>query len=106
MIKKITKINIKDSGIRQNIVENLHVSHLTKSEQDKIIFMLMDGVSSRINATVWEKLLQEDRKELKKLSKKETIDYIATKIENFPKLVENITKQTINEFKQKRASKS
>lgn len=88
--------------IRQKIIESLNLSGLTKPEQDKIVFMIMDNISSRISIAIWDTLSGQDKEDLNNIEKKEFLDYISVKIKDFPKLVEDITRQTLYDFKGKR----
>lgn len=104
---KSKKINVGNQIIMQKIADSLSLAHLKKAEQDKIIFALMDVVSSKINMAVWGKLSEEKREGLKKAIKsgaREVLNYISSSVENFSELVENITRETISDFKKKRAN--
>lgn len=97
---------IKNQAIMQKIADSLNLTHLKKAEQEKIILALMRMVSAKINIAVWGKLSEEKRKKLKKAvksGKRQVLNYISSSVENFSELVENITRQTIIDFKKKRA---
>lgn len=91
---------------KQQIVKSLDISHLTKDQQDKIIALLMDNVSAKVNMVIWDKFLKEEKQELYHVSRigdnKKILKYITSKMGNFNQLVENTTRETIEDFKKKR----
>ena len=90
---------------KQVIVDSLNISHLKLSHQNEIISILMDNVLARLNFALWDKLSSSDKKDLKKVlagSGKKALPYLESKIENLPDLIENLTRQAVDDFKIKR----
>lgn len=101
----ITKINSQE--LRESVAKSLNLSNFTEQQQEKIIFALMGNVSSMIAIAVWKKLSAKDRAGLKKISGEgEFLKYVSSKIENFEGLVEQITKETTDEFKELRRNRA
>jgi len=90
-----------DEKIKQKIAESLDLLSFTKDQQDKIIQGLMNNVSSAVNISVLDQLSQEEKNELEKLSGNEeaTSDYLKNKIKDLPLLIEEVTKETIDNFR-------
>lgn len=88
--------------IKQRISETLGILDLTDSQQNKIISGLMDNISDRIDIAVYDKLAEEDRKKFQKISKMEDKEvilfFLKSKIRNLPLLVDEIVRETIDEF--------
>lgn len=95
-----------DKKQKQKIVKSLEIEHLTPSQQDKIISMVSENVSAKIDMIIWNKFIQEEKQELYKISRKgdnkKILKYLTRKIGNFSQLVEDITRETIEDFKSKR----
>ena len=87
---------------KQKIAESLDLLGFTNSQQNKIISGLLDNISARINIAIYDKLTEEDRQKLQKISrtkKKDAIlNYLKPKIRNLHLLVDEITRETIEEF--------
>jgi hypothetical protein len=88
---------------KQQIIDNLKLSSLTPSQQDKIIKGLMDNIAARINMAVLDNLSSDEKKEffkvLKSKKKSSVLKFLNKKIENFSDLAEKISVQTVSEFK-------
>ena len=101
-------MSIKSKAFKQQVAKHLNVSHLTASQQDRIVSVLMDSVSDNITMAIWDRFLEQEKKEMKgiltKSGQKQPLDYIGSKINNFPKLVEDITRQTMDDFRKRRAA--
>jgi len=99
---KNKKMVISNEEIRQKIVDSLNLSNLEKSKQDKVISIFLNSVSLRISIAVWDKLSEKDKSKISKIIKlgsKEFLNYINSHVSNFTELVENITRQTIHDFR-------
>ncbi len=87
---------------KQKIAESLNLLGFTDSQQNKIISGLLDNISARINIAIYDKLTEEDRQKLQKISrakeKDAILNYIKSKIRNLRLLVYEITRETIEEF--------
>lgn len=93
-------------AIKQMIADDLGISGLTKSQQDDIIAQLNDTISLKVTLVAWKSLSKEDKDEFKKAVQrgdKKTLDNLPLYIENFYQTVESITKQTVQDFKKKKA---
>ena len=68
----------------------------------------MDSVAAKVNLAVWEKLSAEDKKALEKVlvsSKNEKVlDFMNSKVKDFSRLVEDVTRQVMTDFRKKRAA--
>jgi len=103
-MKTRNKNIVQPEIINQAIINSLGLSGLTKIQQNKIVSLFAEIISSKINVAVWHKLSPENKNELKSLRGKKKLDYIASDIKDFSKLVEDVTRETIRDFKQKRMS--
>ncbi len=98
--------NAISEDIKNAIVTGLDLSNLEKKEQDSIVSVVFDNISRRVNMAVWEVLSDDDKEglvEVLRLNPKEVFEYISSKVDGFPSLVENVTRQTLDSFRQKRA---
>jgi len=91
---------------KQQIIKSLSIGHLTNFQQDKIIGMVLENVSAKLDIIIWNAFLTEEKKKLYSASKigesKKVLRYIISKIGNFNQLVEDTTRETIKDFKAKR----
>lgn len=92
-------VAIGDKEFRKNIAEKLGLSYLTENQQNKLIFMFMDIVASKINVAIWDRLSKDNKNQLKKMSSKKALNLVHSQIKDLPQLVEAITRQVANEFR-------
>ena len=101
-MKKVSRASAKNY-----IARGLHISHLTKAQQEKIVAMLMESVAARMNVAIWSNFSDVEKNELKKMlqkaSEKKVLDYISSRVNNFSGLTEDITRQTIADFRKRRS---
>lgn len=87
---------------KQKIAESLNLSGFTNSQQNKIISGLLDNISTRINIVIYDKLTEEDRQKLQKISRTKekdvVLNFLKSKIRNLHLSVDEITRETIEEF--------
>jgi translation elongation factor EF-Ts len=95
---KNTSINLK-----QQIADKLNLSSFSAPQQQKIISGLTENISNRINLAVFERLTEEERKELQKLAKANkkagVLKFLNSKIDDLQSFAEQIAVETIDEFK-------
>lgn len=89
---------------KQKIREALDLSGLSESEQDKIIYQLLNIISSKINMIIFDLLADEEREKFIKFSKNggesAMEQFLTIKIKNLPEITNKIVNETIEEFKQ------
>jgi len=94
--------------VKQRIAGSLNLSEFSDSQQDKIVSGLLDNISDRINIAIYDKLTEEDRQKLQKISKTKDEDailnFLRVKIKNLHLLADEITMDTVEEFKKLRKS--
>ncbi|MCX6712641.1 MAG: hypothetical protein NTY66_00330 [Candidatus Vogelbacteria bacterium] len=84
---------------REKIIEKLNIFGLATEEQDAIIGKLEENIIDRVNLAVLEKLSSADREELNLMaSDLERQKFISGKIAGLQALVEEISRQTVDEF--------
>ncbi len=95
-----------DAKIKQQIAENISLLNLSAKERDKIISVLMDNASRKINIAILDLLTDEQKQELEVLAKSNNKDNILTylneRIGNLQGLVEKVTEEVILDFMEKR----
>ncbi|OGZ69360.1 MAG: hypothetical protein A3D44_02790 [Candidatus Staskawiczbacteria bacterium RIFCSPHIGHO2_02_FULL_42_22] len=103
---KNKKSMAQNYDLREAIIEGVGLAELSPAKQDTVVAEVIEGISANINEAVWEKLSREDKNDLNKIASQgpeDTLDYLNSHIENFSSLVEDVTRKTIAEFKQKKA---
>ena len=104
MIRKKTKATIM---VREKLVGHLHLSHLSRIQQDQITDALLENVATKVNLAIWNNFSEAQRGKLKEvvmnMSQKEVFEYVSNQVDNFPKLIREITRETVNDFKKIRA---
>jgi len=97
-----------DEKLKQQIVESLNLSGLTAEQKDEIISGLMDNAFNNINMTILDLLTEEEKKELEKKARIKkngfVLKYLNSKIKDFSSLSEEITRETIKDFKRLRSA--
>jgi len=92
--------------LKQQIIESLNLSGLTVGQKDEIISKLMDNAFNNINMAILDLLTEEEKKELEKKVKTKkkgaVLKYLNSKIKDFSLLPEEITQETIKDFKRLR----
>ena len=103
---KLLDAQFKNKEIREKMIESLGLDHLKKGEQDKIVGMLIVAISSRLQVEIWQRLSVSDKKEFEAVSTNNEeqgfLDYVTMKISNFPQLVEQITREVVDDFRVRR----
>lgn len=94
---------IDNDQVREQIVRGLDLAAYSLSEQDQIIELLREAISSRVNVAIFEQLNTEEQRDLLELADRNDhqtiIEYINNKIPDFNQLINRITATTIAEFK-------
>lgn len=89
--------------LKQQVAESLSLGRFKTSEQDKIIKILMDNISARINIAVMDRLDESEKKEfgnlLKSKKKSGVLKYVNSKIKDFSLVAEKIAEETVQDFK-------
>jgi len=101
-------VNLNNTELKQKIIERLDLSNFSPEEQSKILFLLMDNVSCKLNMAILDRLTEDDRRKLQKLSRaggKKVLNFIGSRVDNFSLLVEGVTKQTVDDFRRVRQLK-
>ncbi len=94
---------IDNDQVRDQIVRGLDLAAYSVSEQDQIIELLREAISSRVNVAIFEQLTTEEQRDLLELANQNNdqnvIEYINNKIPDFNQLINRITATTIAEFR-------
>ncbi len=94
---------IDHDQVREQIVRGLDLAAYSTSEQDQIIELLREAISSRVNVAIFERLTTEEQRDLLELADQDNnqrvIEYINNKIPELNQLINQITSTTITEFK-------
>ncbi|MBX4200570.1 hypothetical protein KW786_00390 [Candidatus Parcubacteria bacterium] len=91
---------------KEAVVRALNLSHLTDSEQEKIVTIILDIIAAKVNMAVWSQLSDEEKEKVAKIAKsspERTLEHLGHTVKGFPKLVEDATRQTIESFNEKKA---
>jgi|SRR3989344_3548285 len=107
MKPKNNNANAMIQEARQSIIDNLNLAGLVKFEQDQVIGEFMGTVASMATTAAWDRLSEDNKSELQEIAKfgrGKTLDYLAAHLEGFQALVEDATRQTMADFKEKRAA--
>lgn len=96
----------KDKKLKEQIADNLNLTSLKKSQQEKVISGLMNNVFNRINMTILDLFTEEEKKELEKILKTNesgaVLKYLNSKIKDFSSLPEEVALETVKDFKRRR----
>ena len=95
-----------DPDLHQAVVRALSLGHLTSSEQEKIVTIILDIVAEKVNMAAWSHLSDEEKEKVAKIAKsspERTLEYLNHTVKDFPKLIEDAMRQTIESFNEKKA---
>jgi hypothetical protein len=93
-----------DQQIKAAVVSSLNLGHLPSDQQDKIVEMIVDVIGTKVNLAAWSRLSDEEKEKVGKIAKsspERTVEHLSHTIPNFYKLVEDATRQTLENFKEK-----
>jgi hypothetical protein len=92
-----------DKKIKMQIASGLDLANFSGPQQDKIISGLRDNLADKINIALLDKLTEEERKKLQKIVKTKgrsgALEYLNSKIKNLQSVMDQVAKQTVDEFK-------
>ena len=95
---------ITQEELRQIILKDLKIGHLSSDAQDKILEKLGENIVKRITLVVLENLPEEARPEFDTISEsgdqKKLQEFLKSQIPNIEELLQKTIQLTINEFKE------
>lgn len=94
-----------DQKIKNSIVNYLHITHLSSSEQEEVIAGLEENVRHKMNLSIIERLsIEEQEKIVHMVNPGDVFDFLQEKMENLKNFIEDCARSTIEEFLQIRSS--
>lgn len=94
---------ITKEELRQIILKDLEIGHLSSDDQDKILEKLGENIIKRITLAILENLSEEARPEFDIISEngnqEKLQEFLKLQIPNIEKLIQKTIQFTINEFK-------
>ncbi|MBI2482382.1 MAG: hypothetical protein HYV76_02360 [Candidatus Vogelbacteria bacterium] len=94
---------IDNDQVREQIVRGLDLAAYSVSEQNQIIELLREAISSRVNVAIFEQLTTEEQRDLLELAdqhnSQNVIEYVNNKIPDFEQLINRVASTTIAEFR-------
>jgi len=97
---------INEEELKKEIAEKLDLSGYSSEEQEKIISMLLENVSAKLNIAILDRLSEEERAELEKFSdagkNEEAMNFLSLKISDLQEVIDGTAAKIVEEFKKSR----